>query len=67
MPPVIDENKCIPCGICVDVCPEDVFYGSPPKEVPRPRYPDECYHCAGCVTDCPTQAISLYIPLPLRL
>jgi len=67
MPPVIDTNKCIPCAICVEVCPEDVFYGSPKKEVPLIAYPDECFHCAGCVTDCTTDAIDLYIPLPYRL
>lgn len=67
MPPVIDNEKCIPCSICVEVCPEDVFFGSPKKVIPTIAYPDECFHCAGCVTDCPTDAISLYIPLPMRL
>ena len=67
MPPVIDKVKCVPCGICVDVCPEDVFCGSKDKEVPEVTYPEECYHCAGCVIDCPKEAVSLYIPLPLRL
>jgi adenylylsulfate reductase subunit B len=67
MPPVIDSEKCIPCSICVEVCPEDVFFGSPRKVIPTVAYADECFHCAGCVTDCPTDAISLYFPLPLRL
>jgi len=67
MPPVIDTEKCIPCSICVEVCPEDVYYGSPRKVIPTVAYADECFHCAGCVIDCPTDAISLYIPLPMRL
>ena len=67
MPPVIDTEKCIPCSVCVEVCPEDVYYGSPRKVIPTVAYPDECFHCAGCVIDCPTDAISLYIPLPMRL
>ena len=67
MPPVIDSGKCLPCKICVEVCPEDVFFGSRKNEVPQVTYPDECYHCAACVMDCPTGGISLYLPLPLRL
>jgi NAD-dependent dihydropyrimidine dehydrogenase PreA subunit len=67
MPPVISREKCIPCAVCVNVCPEDVFFGSEPKEVPKVLYPEECYHCAACVTDCPTEAIDLFLPLPLRL
>jgi adenylylsulfate reductase subunit B len=66
VPPVIKEEQCILCGICVDICPEDVFYGSEKAKVPWVTYPDECYHCAACVIDCPTDAIWLYIPLPMR-
>ena len=67
MPPIIDSEKCEFCATCVEVCPEDVFFGSRPKETPQVAYPDECYHCAACVVDCPTEALSLYIPLPMRL
>ena len=67
MPPVIDNERCIPCGICIDVCPEDVFFGCTKKEVPRPTYPRECWHCAACIIDCPRQAIKLYIPLSMRV
>ncbi len=68
MPPVIDEERCTACGICIEVCPEDVFYGSEKGEHPiRVTYPDECWHCAACVIDCPTHVIRLYIPLPMRL
>jgi len=67
MPPVIDSDECVPCNICIEVCPEDVFFGSRQDAVPQLAYPDECYHCAACVIDCPTGGISLYIPLPLRL
>lgn len=67
MPPVIDGDICLPCRICVTVCPEDVFYGSEPGKIPSVSYPDECYHCSACVMDCPTDAITLYIPLEMRL
>ena len=39
MPPIIDQNKCTGCGICVDVCTEDVFFGSEKGKVPVVTYP----------------------------
>jgi NAD-dependent dihydropyrimidine dehydrogenase PreA subunit len=42
MPPIIDGDKCEFCATCVEVCPEDVFYGSKLKETPQVAYPDEC-------------------------
>ncbi len=57
----------MPCHVCLEVCPEDVFYGSKAGELPAVTYPDECYHCAACVIDCPTEAITLHIPLAMRL
>ena len=68
MPPVIDPNKCIACGKCVDICTEDVFFGSKKDEVPTVTYPRECVHFSGCVYECPVPgAIRLRIPLPLLL
>ena len=68
MPPVIDSEKCIACGQCVDICTEDVFYGSKKGEVPTVTYPKECSHFNGCVEVCPVPgAISLRIPLPMLL
>lgn len=68
MPPVIDENKCKCCGLCADVCPEDVFFSSKKKEVPTVKYPDECWHCNSCVYECPVPgAIKLRIPLPMMV
>jgi adenylylsulfate reductase subunit B len=68
MPPIIDENKCHACGICVDVCPQDVFFGSEKKKTPIISYPEECWHCNACVLDCPSPgAIRLRIPLPMLI
>jgi adenylylsulfate reductase, subunit B len=67
MPPIIDNDKCKPCGICADICPTDVFFRGNIKEVPLIRYPDECWHCNSCVLDCPQQAIRLRIPLPAMM
>ena len=67
MPPVIDSEKCTGCGQCVDLCSEDVFYGSEAGEVPVVTYPKECTHFSGCVYVCPEKAIRLRIPLPMLL
>lgn len=67
MPPIIDEQKCNGCGICVNICPNDVYFGSKPKEIPLVSYPEECWHCNACVLDCPEDAIRLRIPLPLMV
>jgi adenylylsulfate reductase, subunit B len=63
MPPIIDDVKCKPCGICADICPTSVFDTEALKETPAVLYPDECWHCNSCVLDCPQEAISLRIPL----
>ncbi len=68
MPPIIDKNKCTACGQCVDVCPQDVFFGSQTGQTPVVSYPEECWHCDSCVLDCPVQgAIKLRIPLPMMV
>lgn len=67
MPPIIDSETCIKCWKCVDICTEDVYYGSKEWEIPTVTYPEECIHFAGCVYICPTQAITLRIPLPMLL
>ena len=68
MPPIINKDKCTACGKCVDVCSPDVFFGSKKGEVPMVAYPEECWHCNGCVLDCPVKgAVTLRIPMPLMI
>ncbi len=68
MPPIIDANKCNRCGICANICPEDVFFGSKPGEVPIVTYPDECTYFNCCVHECPVEgAIRIRVPLPMML
>ena len=68
MPPIIEKEKCIRCGKCVDICTEDVFFGSEKTKMPVVAYPQECWHCKACVDVCPEEdAIRLRIPLPMMV
>ena len=68
MPPIIDKEKCIGCGTCVQICPCEVFdVDHQPGTVPVALYPQECWHCNACVLDCPAGAVSLSVPLPYML
>jgi len=68
MPPVIDKDKCTACGVCVNICPQDVFWGSERKKTPVVSCHEECWHCNACVLECPIEeAIRLRIPLPLSI
>ena len=67
MPPVINSEKCTRCGTCANVCVTDCYGPFIKGEVPRVRYPDECWHCRSCVMDCPAGAITMYYPLPLSI
>lgn len=63
MPPVINIDKCTKCGICVDLCPVDVFYGTEEKGIPVVTYGEDCFFCAACILECPVDAIRLRYPL----
>ncbi len=68
MPPIINEEYCTGCGICVEHCPQDVFFGSAKKKMPVIAFPEECWHCYACVLDCPAEgAIRLRTPVPMML
>ena len=68
MPPVIDKERCSRCGLCVESCSEDVFFGTGDKETPVVAYPEECWHCNSCVLACPLDGvIRLRIPLPMMV
>ncbi|AGI48061.1 4Fe-4S binding domain protein [Thermoplasmatales archaeon BRNA1] len=52
MPKVI-EDKCVGCGNCADVCPNDAI------EIKDVAVIDEakCVECDACVDECPSGAI----------
>ncbi|WP_418765317.1 4Fe-4S dicluster domain-containing protein [Mailhella sp.] len=67
MPPIIDKDKCIGCGICAAICTMDVFSHSGKGHSPEVLYPEECWHCRACTMDCPKGAVRLRLPIPYRL
>lgn len=72
MPPVIDQEKCIACGTCIDVCSEDVFLIDKRKvengeNLPVTAHPEFCYHCYLCVKECPAEAIWLRTPMTMTV
>lgn len=67
-PIVYDEDKCIGCNKCVNICQVDILFPNNEKgKVPIVLYPGECYYCGSCVMVCPVQgAIKLQHPLMNR-
>lgn len=68
MPPIIDKNLCIRCGLCAEICPTNLFrFDKSTGNPPDVAFPEECWHCNSCVLDCPKKAIRLRVPLELML
>ena len=60
----VDFTKCNGDAICIDTCPVDVFelqdlseYSDTQKSVPVRE--EDCLLCMACVTQCPTEAITV--------
>lgn len=59
------EDRCRSCGLCLDVCPRQVFArresASAYEEIPKifARDKDACIECGACARNCPYKAISL--------
>jgi len=51
-------DRCIGCGNCVDVCPENAALWS--QETGISYVIERCRHCAECVEACPSRARILY-------
>ena len=53
----LDVEKCIGCGMCVDVCPHTVFVIE--EQTARIADRDACMECGACALNCPTEALSV--------
>jgi NAD-dependent dihydropyrimidine dehydrogenase PreA subunit len=53
--PIINEEECSGCGICVDACPEGVI--ELVGDVANAVNDESCTACATCMEECPMGAI----------
>jgi ferredoxin len=51
----VDEKKCLACGGCISVCPQDAIDWVAYKAIVDD---DKCISCAICIRTCPVGAIS---------
>jgi len=51
----VDPEKCVRCGICVQICPHRALYLQETVLVAV----HVCNGCGECVDECPTEAIEL--------
>jgi len=61
---VIDIEKCKGCGLCVEVCPQDIIALGKNVNAKGYFYADiineDCTACENCVMVCPDTVITLY-------
>lgn len=53
----VDEEKCIGCGSCVDICPSEVYELQ--NEKAAVVNVEECVGCESCVESCEQGAITV--------
>ena len=54
---IVDNDKCIGCGECVDICPVEVYELQDEKSVPANA--EECVGCESCIEVCEQDAITV--------
>jgi len=56
--PVLDQQKCTRCGLCVNICPTKA------ATISEPNYPcydlKKCIGCAQCIAMCPELALQIF-------
>ena len=55
----IDKDKCTGCGICIEVCPQNVLKIEDKKAIIIDK--DNCIECGACKMNCPVEAINVNI------
>ena len=63
--PVLDEQRCTACGICIAVCPENAWEWRPAGRLVIFRPEADCVYCGLCEQECPAGAIALSYEISL--
>jgi ferredoxin len=53
----VSEEKCVRCGMCLEVCPHGVLSLNGGKVQIENR--DSCMECGACMQNCPAEAITV--------
>ncbi|MEW6624260.1 MAG: mercury methylation ferredoxin HgcB [Bacillota bacterium] len=53
----LTPEKCTGCGMCLNVCPHDVFFLN--GRTIQIKDKDNCMECGACVKNCPFEALSV--------
>ena len=62
---IVDETYCKGCGLCVDVCPEQILKLDDQTLTAKGYHPsvciapEKCTMCLSCATMCPDVAITV--------
>ncbi|QCX33523.1 DUF362 domain-containing protein [Caloramator sp. E03] len=68
--PYIDINKCVKCGVCINICPVEPkavnWDKNDRKKAPVHNY-KKCIRCYCCQELCPESAISIKVPFIRRI
>ena len=54
---VLNQDKCIGCSLCTEVCPHNVFELRQDKSTIIDF--NACMECGACVNNCPSNAIEV--------
>jgi NAD-dependent dihydropyrimidine dehydrogenase PreA subunit len=57
---IVNDDVCVGCGACVEVCPPDVLRMSVTGKA-APAYPDDCQGCFICAMACAFEAIEVTV------
>ena len=53
--PIINTDECSACGICIDICPQDVL--EIVRDAATVVNEDDCIGCGECMEECPMGSI----------
>ena len=61
---VVNHDKCIGCGKCIDICPQQIITKREDGKICIDQ--DHCMGCGFCKTKCASDALQLKMTMPMR-